>query len=308
MNRGNIMNLMNQLSEDELRAFRLDVESLVLKTKSSSQFMFGLAGDDYNKGVSPFSKKTPLQFLKFLFGAGESTQSQSEKQEKHINEFEQHYFDVYTEMAVSTVENSSVYERLSSIVDAYMEEDLSTVVWSKLEEKSKKFIITAEVLSDFLHMFDDQLDYASPTLSYCKAVENELNEKFTEPFKRYYKSQNKRLKKEDYASKLAVILSRPNTNLTLGEHTYILRRILNNSSRLEIESDYKSFLNILDVTDFKELNNKIEAITKLYRNPSGHTGLIKQSQCIECRKLVVTQNGVLKQLITESINSANNSY
>lgn len=293
------MNIINRLNENELKALRHDIEPLFLNNKFSKADYFGMMDDD-SESVSLFSKKSPLQLLKFLFGSKESNQLNNNKREKNIEKLEQHALDVYTEFAVSTVKNSSVYERLASIVNEYMEEELGELVWRKLEEKSRKFIMTAEVLSDFIYMFEDQLDYASPTLNYCKAVENELNEKFVGPFKEYYMSQNKRLKKDDYTSKLAIIISRSNANLTLGEHVYILRKILDNSAKLEIELDYKSFLNIVDIADFKELNNKIEFITKLYRNPAGHTGFIKQSQCIECRKLVVTKNGVLKQLITES--------
>ncbi|MCT4776388.1 MULTISPECIES: hypothetical protein [Exiguobacterium] len=295
------MNIINRLNENELKALRHDIEPLFLNNKLPRPDYFGMMDDD-SKSVSLFSKKNPLQFLNFLFGSGESNQLHPKKREKNLEQLEQHALDMYTKLAVSTVKNSSVYERLSSIVNEYMEEELGELVWGKLEEKSRKFIMTAEVLSDFIYMFDDQLDYASPTINYCKAVENELNEKFVGPFKKYYISQNKRLKKDDYASKLANIISRPNAKLTLGEHVYIIRKILDDSSKLEIELDYKSFLNIADVADFKELNNKIAFITRLYRNPAGHTGLIKQSQCIECRKLVVTKNGVLKQLITESTN------
>lgn len=221
MKRGNTMNLISQLNENELKALRHDIEPLFLNNPFPRSDLVGVmpgvgAMTDDSKSVSVFSKKTPLQFLKFLFSSGESNQLQTGTREENIEKLEQHALNAYTELAISTVENSSVYEKLSSIVNDYMEEDLGEVVWRKLEEKSRKFIMTAEVLSDFLYMFDNQLDYASPTLNYCKAVENELNEKFVGPFKKYYISQNKRLKKDDYASKLAIIISRPNANLTLG--------------------------------------------------------------------------------------------
>jgi membrane protein YqaA with SNARE-associated domain len=225
-----------------------------------------------------------------------------EKIENNIKAIEQerrnsYQVDSYIDNSISKVTNTDAFNILSGVVKANIVAEIGKIHWEKLENKSKLFLTTAEVLREFLEVFNNELDYSPPTLNYCKAVENELNQKLLFPFKEFFQSKKLRLKNSDYESKLSFILTKDDMKLTLGEHVYILRRILNTNQLTNIESEYKRFIMISSPSSLGRLNQKINIITKYYRNPSGHTEVMDQKQCLECRNYILTRNGVLPGIL-----------
>lgn len=240
----------------------------------------------------------------FIFGANSSKRDylNFEKVKENFIEIQREredYYQIesYIENSITKLTSTDAFNILSEAVVSNMENEIGKTHWERLEEKSKLFITTAEVLREFLQAFNDNLDYSPPTLNYCKSVENELNEKLLIPFKYFCKSRKIKLKSSDYDSKLSIVFFSDNMNLTLGEHVYILRKILNNKNLSNIESDYKRFFMISNPSSLDKLNQRINIITKFYRNPSGHTEVINQQKCLECRNSILAKDGVLSEIM-----------
>lgn len=292
----------NHISELEivtkdLYSFTPPTETIVLE--SSALYS---AGSPFT-GAGAVSPTLP-SLIGSIFGALASTKDTMnlEKVEKNIEEIkkerEEYYqVDSYIDNSIAKIENTDAFKVLSGVVAANIENEIGRIHWEKLEEKSKLFITTAEVLREFLQVFNDNLDYSPPTLNYCKSVENELNEKLLFPFKHFYKSKNIKLKNLDYESKLSFVISNDKMKLTLGEHVYILRKILDNKGLTKIELEYKRFLMITNPSSLGRLNQRINIITKYYRNPSGHTEVMDQKKCLECRNSILTKDGVLSGIM-----------
>lgn len=54
---------------------------------------------------------------------------------------------------------------------------------------------------------------------------------------------------------------------------------------------------IANLHSLRSLNQKINFITKYYRNPSGHTEVMDQTKCLECRSYILTKDGVLPSIL-----------
>jgi hypothetical protein len=255
-------------------------------------------------GVTSVGIPTLPALIGSIFGAfaQKKEEPNMEKIRKNIQEIEEEretYFQVdsYIDNSISKIANTDAFNVLSGVVASNVETEIGSINWRKLEEKSKLFITTAEVLREFLQVFNDNLDYSPPTLNYCKAVENELNEKLLFPFKKYYESKQIKLRNSDYESKLFFVITNDDLKLTLGEHVFILRRIVNNKQLTNIELEYKRFIMISNPSSLGRLNQRINIITKYYRNPSGHTEVMDQKKCLECRNYILTQDGVLPGIL-----------
>lgn len=85
--------------------------------------------------------------------------------------------------------------------------------------------------------------------------------------------------------------------LKLGEHVFILRKLLINKELTKIELEYKRFLMISNPSSLGRLNQRINIITKFHLNPSGHTEVMDQKKCLECRNSILTKDGVLPGII-----------
>lgn len=202
------------------------------------------------------------------------------------------------------------FSELKRLYEEVFQRDLGVTVWDNLNERSRAFLITAQIIFESLIAFEINLDFSAPILSFCKVVENELNEKVLLPFKDHA-LQNRQTfkvilsdlysKKHGlYTSKLAYILDdinfKQHTRLMLGDHLYIFKRIVNGEHLDEIEKKYKEFIPIDNITNWSKLNYTINEIKTYYRNPSAHdSGLLKLEQCNKCRELVV-ERGFIKDL------------
>lgn len=255
-------------------------------------------------GTGVASSIGPFGVLGTLFGALTAKKNQKIMRDIELNTNEMvqerkelDYVEHYTDFSASKIKETDAFNVVASAVVENIEAEIGSIIWRKLEENSKKFITTAEVLREFLQVFQNNMDYSPPTLNYCKAVENELNEKLLFPFKTYIKLKKYKLQPSDYESKLSFVISNSNMKLTLGEHVYILRKILNHKKLTKIEETYKKFLVISDVNSLGRLNERISIVTKYYRNPSGHTEVMDEEKCLECRKFILTRDGILPSIL-----------
>lgn len=200
------------------------------------------------------------------------------------------------------------FSELKRLYEEGFQKDLGVTVWDNLNERSRAFLITAQIIFESLIAFEINLDFSAPILSFCKVVENELNEKVLLPFKDHALQNSQAFevilsnlynKKHGlYTSKLAYILDdknfKQNTRLMLGDHLHIFKRIVNGERLDDIEKKYKEFIPIDNITDWRKLNYTINEIKTYYRNPSAHdSGLLKLEQCNKCRELVV-ERGFIK--------------
>ncbi|MDT0160705.1 hypothetical protein [Bacillus sp. AG4(2022)] len=283
-----------ELVTKDLYTFTPPTETINLKHVAAHKGSFMV-------GASPGYSIIP-SLIGTIFGAYAFKRNNIEKVEKNIEEIkkerEEYYqIDSYIDNSLSKIANTDAFNVLSGVVTANVENEIGKTHWEKLEEKSKLFITTAEVLREFLQVFNDNLDYSPPTLNYCKSVENELNEKLLFPFKHFYKSKNIKLKNSDFESKLSFVISNDKMKLTLGEHVFILRKILNNKELTKIESEYKRFLMITNSYLLGKFNQRINIITKYYRNPSGHTEVMDQKKCLECRNSILAKDGIISGIM-----------
>lgn len=206
--------------------------------------------------------------------------------------------DKFIEHSVSTIQKTDAYQILSDTITSSIEKKVGESNWVCLEENSKVFLKTAELLREFLQfiVLDMEVDFSAPTLSYCKSVENELNNKLLIPFIKKCKIKKYRLTKSDFDSKLSIVIRHNNLKLTLGEHAYILKRIVTSKNLTKIEEKYKDFLCISEITSISELNQMLNKVTKYYRNPSSHTSVVSNSECNECREDILSEKGLLPRI------------
>jgi hypothetical protein len=276
----------------ELYGFGEITESLSLKSERINT----VKGSEYSLA--------PSGVLGWLFGSRVNKSIQTNKNNLEIDfkeiieeQEEQYMIDKYVDYSSSKIIQTEAFNALSGLVKENIKSEIGDITWNKLEEKSKLFITTAEVLREFLLFFNDKLDYSPPTLNYCKAVENELNEKLLFPFKQNFYNNNQKLKNKDYESRLSFVISNKDEKLTLGNHVYIIKRLLFSKQLTNIELEYKRFIMIVNPRSLENLNQRINTITKYYRNPSGHTEVMDQNQCLDCRNYIINKDGVLPGII-----------
>lgn len=240
---------------------------------------------------------------------GKSVEVNYKEQQEIINQFYPLPVGEESEQFISDrIGQLDSFSELNRLYEEIFQKDLGVTVWDNLNERSRVFLITAQIIFESLIAFEVNLDFSAPILSFCKVVENELNEKILLPFKDHA-LQNRQTfevilsnlynKKHGlYTSKLAYILDdnnfKQNTRLMIGDHLYILKRIVNGEHLDDIEKKYKEFIPIDNIINWRKLNYTIHEIKTYYRNPSAHdSGLFKLEQCNKCRELVV-ERGFIK--------------
>lgn len=187
--------------------------------------------------------------------------------------------------------------------------------WDKLENESKKFLITSKITFKSLNRLDENLmDYSGVCLLVTKALEVELTKRFCKWFL-------KDLKGKDYSEYHSSLLKTNYKNgdrykikpkdCTLGTITYLLGFGGSENPNEEYEknlsisvqySKKRLFKNFSDNDDeikktLIEYGTYVDKIRLDYRNPAAHTGLLNQTKANECFEYVIELQKVLKIML-----------
>ena len=187
--------------------------------------------------------------------------------------------------------------------------------WNKLENESKKFLITSKITYKSLNKLpDDIMDYSGVCLLVTKALEVELTKRFCKWFLDY-------LKGKDYSEYHSSLLNTNNRtgdkykikpkNCTLGTITYILGFGGSDNPNEEYEKNFSISIVYSKNRLFKNFSANDEKIRKTlikygsyvdkirldYRNPAAHTGLLNQTKAEECFEYVLELQKVLKEML-----------
>lgn len=170
--------------------------------------------------------------------------------------------------------------------------------WTKLEELTKEFIPSGELLLDFFHQTQIN-DYSPFVLQYCRGLENEILMKL---FSSYNDDFNGRIKNVDEfladditidnkTKIFATRLKSSNKRYSLGEMLYILKMlnpISKTFQRSKLLQDFKDFTltyfneEILDSSYLQQ----IDTITNDFRNKAAHPSLLDLNLALDCQKAV----------------------
>ena len=187
--------------------------------------------------------------------------------------------------------------------------------WGKLENESKKFLITSKITFKSLNRLnEDLMDYSGVCLLVTKALEVELTKRFCKWFL-------KDLKGKDYSKYHSSLLKtnyktgdrykiRPK-DCTLGTITYLLGFGGSDNPNEEYEKNLSISIEYSKKRLFKNFSDDNEKIKKTlieygsyvdkirldYRNPAAHTGLLNQTKADECFKYVIELQKVLKIML-----------
>ena len=192
--------------------------------------------------------------------------------------------------------------------------------WNKLENQSKKFLITSKITYKSLIKLDENLmDYSGVCLLVTKALEVELTKRFCKWFL-------KELKGKDYSEYPPSLLDSHNghqhklspKHFTLGTAVHLFGFIQdsqkNNMSQKKL-AEYEKNLSISVEYSKKRLFNNfsdddeeirktlieygsyVDKIRLDYRNPAAHTGLLNQTRANECFEYILEVQKVLKIML-----------
>lgn len=192
------------------------------------------------------------------------------------------------------------------------------VDWKKLENDSKEFLITAEMLTDVLMRIEElsgKIDFAPVILEYSKSLELELLQKIFLKFKKYYKEKladeedifdYKQQELENYEKKEGFIKTceslkdylNDKRDLTTGEMYFVLLRtgeshyVFSNlliKFRNFIEGHIKDSEYLLS----KEFLGKLEQFLREFRNKSAHITKMTQEEIGKCRAFLLLEPQLL---------------
>lgn len=183
--------------------------------------------------------------------------------------------------------------------------------WNKLNEDSKKFLISAKLMYNNLLCLENQIDYSGVCILITKSLEIELTKRFYLNFLMYLDEKYKK----DYSKYHSALLFRKKEplkieNFTMGNVAYVMCHFENkndsidqkniNRKRLMEYSKDRLFSNKKE-SEIKIMMDRfareIEKIRKKYRNPSAHTNKIKQIDAENCINLVIDVEKLLKNML-----------
>lgn len=180
--------------------------------------------------------------------------------------------------------------------------------WNKMNSNSKKFLVTARLVYNFLCDTDDTLDFACVCVSMAKALENELFCKLYEKLLNHYEYNEIRIEEwnpgvtKKYNKKLCV------REFTLGSIPHILgnkEKYKNNVGKAEkirkelitiLKADvFISTLDDTQIDDFLgQLDKWVDDITE-YRNKAAHKEPLEIVDAKKCYDiLIIVEKALIK--------------
>ena len=185
--------------------------------------------------------------------------------------------------------------------------------WSKMDESSKRFLISAKVLFNNLIGLQDYIDYSGVCVLVTKALEVEMSKRFCTNYINFLKE--KYPGKANYFQFPSMLLDREGRpikakHFTLGNIAYVLchysikdlpeEKAENNRKKLMEYSREKLFSGKSDdeiSSLLHEYAESIEEVKRDYRNPSAHTDTLRRVDAEECFALVVDVEKHLKNML-----------
>lgn len=209
-------------------------------------------------------------------------------------------------------ENQEKYQRVKKLVLVRLGDD----VWSKLEEESQKFLITAKFM--FMQNMDlsEDIDYSSICLLSSKAFEVELAKRFVIQYEAYL--TKKKIPESKWPKGILVYNKKENTyrkmdegDFTLGSCPYIMGIYGSGNDKKESAKYFADYCrdelfvatSKADVTGkIKEFNKYIEYVREHYRNPAAHKSTMTMSEASECLDYILEIERVLKIMLEQFVN------
>ena len=188
---------------------------------------------------------------------------------------------------------------------------IGEAAWNKMNEKSKRFLISAEVMYENLASYNTLIDFSGVCLQVTKAFECEMTERFFTRYREYLKTTYKNdyydiMPKTFYRGKKRKIEIRPD-QFTLGNivHTVGMfpdgKMIDQDEHRLFLQYAENRLLKRKD--DIEDILRKhlsaIEKVRIKYRNKAAHKGTFDVIEAKECLDYIIEIERVLGRLLEE---------
>ena len=187
--------------------------------------------------------------------------------------------------------------------------------WNKLEEGTKSFLVSSKLIYNSLIALSDTVDYSGVCLLVTKALEVELSKKFCKEYLDFLKTKFPTARADHYAEYPKQMLNKYNkpireTDFTLGSAPFILCHYPDEDKRDNVFYHDRNIIveyakgnlfpsknedEIICILD--EYGEKIDEVTKKYRNPAAHTNQLKKIDAQQCFELVLDVEKLLKKII-----------
>lgn len=178
---------------------------------------------------------------------------------------------------------------------------ISSDCWERLNEDSKKMLVTSLVVYNNIAAYNNQLDYSSVCITAVKALEIELCRRFFIGYKEFLNRI-----KGDYDSWPSSMIDKKtkmplnDDDFTLGKLAYITgyykqKNIKNEEYSYNISS-FKEYLNSeliennneFDVDNYiKKLNEDVIKVKDNFRNPAAHKDLLNRTEAKRCLDFLI---------------------
>lgn len=234
--------------------------------------------------------------------------SSEEEQEHILHAFSQECIERIMQ-SFSSNSNKKLYddEREKLIIS------IGDSAWSKMEESSKSFLISAKTMYNQFIGMEEIIDYSGICLLVTKALEVEMSKRFCSRFVAYLKSKYPgKVNYVNYPTTLLDKYGKPvkAKHFTLGSVPYVLgfyvadditpAQLDNNKKKLEEYAKSELFANSpdIDVLDtLKVYGGRVDEIKERYRNPSAHTNEMSRVSAVECFGTVIDVEKLLKKML-----------
>lgn len=197
---------------------------------------------------------------------------------------------------------SSLGKQSFAVAVQTVENIIGSHFWQMLPKQVQIYLATAEQIYTVLKNQNEKSDYGLVGMELCKALETMLNQILVEPFVKYIQNNQaeflrvnqvgEKHKKPVYFTYLSMVVDQLNypevNSLTLGQYLFVLSRTLENDYALQ---EYAYFLdkkhteseNIIG----KDFLNRLETVTRQYRNTIAHRSPMDKEQYEHLRQLVL---------------------
>ena len=192
-------------------------------------------------------------------------------------------------------------------------------LWFSLLEQTRNYLATAEHTLKLLSGNRGDPDYSLVGMELCKALETEINRSLIEPFPEYLNGNDEEFLiinkigaakgKPLYFTYLAKVVDMENfpgiTSLTLGQYHFVLKKTLDQDYALKEYGDFLGWVahsskNVIG----KPFLNKLETVTKRYRNAIVHGAPMTRKKCYHLRKLIFAGRNSLLETCTQVLRTS----
>lgn len=209
---------------------------------------------------------------------------------------------------INILSKTNTYQNFETLLKIKMGEN----AWNKLQEKSKKFLISAQYNFSENMVLGDNIDYSSICILVTKAFEYEISLRFINGYKDFVKSKvGNDLGK--WPSELVVITKNGRKyeksidSFTLGNSSFLMGFLPKNDNQANKNKDcFRSYCaNTLFTNEakknidllLKKFDAQIYNIKENYRNPAAHKNNVTMTTASECINYILDVEKVLKNML-----------